>query len=242
MKDEDFVRLTGKILKMEGLTSTDKIVLGYNLTLPIFFASNAHVAASVGMKLKTVEKSITKLRKLGLWREPNPYSERKRKSSAPTRGGAASSPSYSGRTLGPTRVGKDSAISPLKTAFREERGEESLFKKKKGAGEESAAGAPPLCDQPQTFLKNLGEEDSAHKITQKDFPEKSGSGGSVREADTLNNSPRLPPTAPPLGSNGKHLSDVEMVAENLKAWLDSKPDPFTKEQVAEATQWATCAR
>jgi hypothetical protein len=225
MRDEEFVRLTGNILKMEALTSTDKIVLGYNLTLPTFFASNAHVAASVGMKLKTVEKSITKLRKLGLWREPSSYPGRKEKRPAPTGVGTSS---YSGRMPLPTRVGHKKSFSPLKTDPREERGEERLEEKKKKDGEESAAGAAALCHSAQTFSKILGEEDQlAPEVLKIKI-----SGDSGSEAPSTIEPKRSAPTEVPLGTDGRPMERATMEDANLTAYFLGKPEPYTVEQVA----------
>ena len=75
---QNFVKLTYEILQNEHLTSTDKIVLAYNLGHKTYYASNEHAAKTLGMTTSTVKKSILKLRKLGLWREKasHPSSQR----------------------------------------------------------------------------------------------------------------------------------------------------------------------
>jgi len=136
---QKFVKLTYDILNTVGLTSTDKIVLAYNLGMPRFFASPTHIAETLGLTKKTVEKSITKLRKLNLWRDATPYSGRK---SNPT--GVGADPTGVGGN--PTRVEHKKSFSPMKTGT----GIERILEKNKKEGLESAASASPRCDQPQT--------------------------------------------------------------------------------------------
>lgn len=219
MKDDEFVRLTGKILRMPDLTSTDKIILAYSRTLPDFFASNEHIAATIGMSVKTVEKSVAKLRKLGLWRKGSPYRGRKKVGANPTGVGASS---YSGRKADPTRVGQNKSVLPMKTDSGEERIEES-FKKK--AGEESAAGAAALGSSAQTVLKKLGEENSVTSETQKTKNSVSG----TTEGVALNGIE--PKDTVPVGPDGRPMTKEAMAEANFLAEFYDKPRPYSEAQL-----------
>ena len=225
MKDDQFVRLTGEILRTAGLTSTDKIVLAYNRTLPTFFASNAHVASSVGMNLKTVEKSITKLRKMGLWREAVSYSGRRAAAKNPTGVGPSS---YSGRMPVPTRVGDNKSISPLKTGSREERGEERLEETEKKAGEESAAGAANTDSLSDSLLKTKETQSDSESVKE---TKKSGGAISGGEASKINGTQGSAGLLVPLGADGRPMTREAMREANIAAVFAGKPEPFTSEQV-----------
>ncbi len=70
-RSKTFLRLDYSILGIHGLNSTDKIVLAYNRSFDHgsgYFASNRHAAATLCLNLKTFEKSVSKLKKLGLWK------------------------------------------------------------------------------------------------------------------------------------------------------------------------------
>ena len=95
MKDK-FVKLTYSILSLEGLNSTDKIILARRLgwgKTP-YYEKTSTLATALNMPLKTVQKSITKLKMLGHWPDKT----------SPTRGGNTS-----------TRGGDNKAVSPMKT-------------------------------------------------------------------------------------------------------------------------------
>lgn len=222
MKDDEFVRLTGKILRMPDLTSTDKIILAYSRTLPDFFASNEHIAATIGMSVKTVEKSVTKLRKLGLWRKGSPYRGRKKVGANPTGVGASS---YSGREADPTRVGQNKPVLPMKTDSGEERREESLKKK---AGEESAAGAADTDNSPQIFLKNKESQKTSElpKKTEVKF-----SRGSEGEALIGIESQGSAPVTVPVGPDGRPMTKEAMAEANFLAEFNDKPRPYSEAQL-----------
>ena len=79
MKTENFVMLTYDILEMRELSLADKIVLAYRLGYKTFYTAKPKtVAAKLHLGVKTVEASITKLRKLGLWDEDAPRNLEKR--------------------------------------------------------------------------------------------------------------------------------------------------------------------
>jgi hypothetical protein len=216
MKDDEFVRLTGKILKMDGLTSTDKIVLAYNLGMPRFFASPTHIAATLCMTLSTVKKSIRTLRRLGLWREQASY-----------RGNQAKDTRVSGKGTGVsdgvTRVSDKKSFSPVKT----EAGIERILEKNKKEGLDSAAVASPLSHSPQTAIKKLELKTPVTSESQ----ENKISGVSGSEAH-FNGGVEATGQAVPLGPTGRPLTKADMTAANFAAIMDGKPEAFTAAQVA----------
>jgi len=183
--------------------------------MPRFFASPTHIAETLGLTKKTVEKSITKLRKLNLWRDATPYSGRK---SNPT--GVGADPTGVGGN--PTRVEHKKSFSPMKTGT----GIERILEKNKKEGLESAASASPRCDQPQTVLKKLSSENSVSSDTQ--GIRISGDSGSEAPLKDCKSSV----AAPPLGPTGKPLTKADMVAENFAADWGNLPRPYSETQIA----------
>jgi hypothetical protein len=231
MKEQKFVMLTYSILQLEGLTSTDKIVLARRLgwgKTPCYEKPTT-IAAVLCMKKKNVEKSISKLKRLGYWPNSGVPTRAGSKSTRVVRGSNQVGNGPTGVGASPTRVGDKKSFSPLKTECLLDSLLDNKLENNEIVGLDCSV---------ETALKNLGEGDQIPKITQDGFLKESISGVSVREADKLNSSRRVPPAAPPLDANGKHLRDVDMVSANLAAWAARKPEPFTKEQMAAAAEWA----
>lgn len=227
MKDDEFVRLTGKILKMTGLTSTDKIVLAYNLGMPRFFASPQHMADTLGMTVSTVKKSVLKLRRLGLWREGKSYRGSQAKDTRVTE-------KDTGVADGVTRVTENRSFSPMKPPVLIER----RLERDKKEGIESAAGAAELSGSAQTLLKKLGEENPVTSVTLE--TKSSVSSTTAGEALNVIGTQGHVPLAVPLGADGRPLTRQEMCGANFLAEFDGKPRPYSDAQVAagrDASSW-----
>jgi hypothetical protein len=112
---QKFVKLTYDILEMRELSLADKIVLAYRLGFETFYTAKPKtVAAKLHLGVKTIEASITKLRKLGLWDEDAP------RNLGDTPKNLGESPENLGCTpkiLGeaPKNLGDKKSFSPMKT-------------------------------------------------------------------------------------------------------------------------------
>lgn len=222
-KDEkdNFVMLTYAILGMEGLTSTDKIVLAARLgwgTLP-YFQQRASMAKELGMNRKTVEKSITKLKKMGHWPDK----------AAPTRVGVI--PTGVGKNS-PTRVGDGPTgveaiptpvddkkpISPVKTGALLD---SSLDKKLEKADKIVGLDGSPL----SVSKKFVSEVTVTSETLGVGVNFTSGSEALIDSGIELTG------LAAPLDSNGQPMTYAEMSSANFEAALNGKPEPYTQAQV-----------
>jgi hypothetical protein len=212
-----FLMMTPEILHMENLTSTDKLVLALNRSMQPYFASNKYASNYLGMTASTVRKSITKLRKLGLWKETS----RCYSGSNATATGVAQGDT---RVSAPaTRVADKGSFSPMKTPVLLER----ILEKNKKEGIESAAVASPLSHSPQTVLKKVEPKTPVTSESQ----EIKISGVSGSEAP-FNGGVEATGLAVPPGPTGKPMTKADMTAANFVAMMDGKPEPFTAAQVA----------
>ncbi len=225
---QKFVRLTYDILEMRGLSSTDKIVLAYRLGFQTFYnVKPKTVAAKLHLGVKTAERSITKLRKLGLWEDD--CSENVR---SPERQSSCEAPKMLGGTpnlLGatPKMLGDKKSFSPMKTDVLLDSSLDIKLDKNKISGLESAAGASPLSHSPQTLLKKLDSKTSVSTESQ----EIKISGVSGSEA-TIKIGIEATGPAVPLGPTGRPMTKAEMTAANFAAMMDGTPEPFSPAQVA----------
>jgi hypothetical protein len=64
-----FLMVPYDLLAMRALSHTDRFVLSYRRGFETFYAKPKAIAVALHLGLKTVEGSITKLRKLGLWED-----------------------------------------------------------------------------------------------------------------------------------------------------------------------------
>jgi hypothetical protein len=224
---QNFVKLNYDILEMRGLSSTDKIVLAYRLGFRTFYnVKPKTVAAKLHLGVKTAERSITKLRKLGLWDDSSEnVRSTERQSSCETTKKLGGTPKMLGAA--PKILGDKKSISPMKTAALLDSSLDIKLEKNKKEGLDSAAVASPLCDKPQTVLKKL---DSKTPVTS-DSQEIIISGVSGSEAPSKIGIKTTGP-AVPLGPTGKPMTRADMTAANFVAMMDGKPEPFTAAQVA----------
>lgn len=202
---------------MKDLTSTDKIVLAYNLGHKRYYASNEHAAQTLGMTLSTVKKSILKLRKLGLWREkasyPSSRDKATRVASKDTRVAEAA-----------TAVAHKKSFSPLKTDCLLESRLESNKKK----GLESAAGAAKPDIFSDAFSKSKISQDTSEcfsKINEAvgaTSPSKGAHGAAKQESAH----PLVPPTA-----DGTPMTHEDMLEANFRAEFAGQAAPFTEAQL-----------
>ena len=228
MKDK-FVKLTYAILSLEGLNSTDKIILARRLgwgKTP-YYEKTSTLATALNMPLKTVQKSITKLKMLGHW--PDKISPA-RGDVAPTQVG--STPPRGGNTStrgggAPTRGGDNKAFSPMKTEVLLDSILDIKLDNNKIVTLDSSASASQHSTGTQTFFKKLD------KISSDSIKTKSGL-VRVSEDEAFNGVVEQgtePAAAPPL-DDGVHLTRQEMLDANFTAYFDGKPQPYTAMQVA----------
>lgn len=227
MKDK-FVKLTYSILSLEGLNSTDKIILARRLgwgKTP-YYEKTSTLATALNMPLKTAQKSITKLKILGHW--PDKISPT-RGDVAPTQGG--STPPRGGNTStrgggAPTRGGDNKAVSPMKTEALLDSILDIKLDNNKIVTLDSSASASQHSTGTQTFFKKLD------KISSDSIKTKSGL-VRVSEDEAFNGVVEQgtePAAAPPL-DDGVHLTRQEMLDANLTAYLNGKPQPYSATQV-----------
>lgn len=223
---QNFVKLNYDILEMRGLSSTDKIVLAYRLGFQTFYAVKPKtVAAKLHLGVKTAERSITKLRKLGLWDDGSVNvrsSERQSSCEAPKKLGGA--PKMLGAA--PKILGDKKSFSSMKTDVLLDSSLDIKLDKNKILGLESAAVASPLSHSPQTVLKKLDSKTPVTSESQKNIINTiTGSEAPIKTG--------IKPTGPavPLGLDGRPMTKTEMNAANFTAIMDGKPEPFTVEQV-----------
>jgi len=225
MKDK-FVKLTYAILEMRGLSSTDKIVLAYRLGFRNFYNIKPKTLADkLNLGLKTAERSITKLRKLGLWDDSSENvrsTQGQNSSTAPKKLGG--SPKMLGAT--PKILGDNKAVSPLKTEALLDSILDIKLDNNKIVELDSSASASQHSKETQTFFKKLDKISSDSIIT------KSGL-FRVSEGEVFNGVVEQgtePAAAPPL-DDGVHLTRQEMLDANLSAYLNGKTQPYTATQV-----------
>jgi hypothetical protein len=228
MKDK-FVKLTYSILSLEGLNSTDKIILARRLgwgKTP-YFEKTSTLATALNMPLKTVQKSITKLKMLGHW--PDKISPA-RGDLAPSRGG--STPPRGGNTStrgggAPPRGDDNKAVSPMKTESLLDSILDIKLDNNKIVTLDSSANASQHCKVTQTFFKKLDKINSDSIITKSGLVEVSDEEDFNRVVEKGTE----PAAAPPL-DDGVHLTRQEMLDANFTAYFESKPQPYTATQVA----------
>lgn len=218
--NKNFVMLTKDILKLDALTSTDQIVLAYRLGFgnKPFFARLATIAAALSRKEKTVEKSITKLRKLGYWpHQGDPARVGGRPAlvgSGPTRGG--DNPTGVGDK--PTGVGDKKSVSPLTPCVLLDNTLDIKLEKYKIAG---------LDHSVDTGFKKLGEENSVYSESQKvKINVDTGSEASV------GNGSEKTALAVPLRADGRPMTKADMVGANFEVAFAGKPEPYPQAQIA----------
>ncbi len=228
MKDK-FVKLTYAILEMRGLSSTDKIVLAYRLGFQTFYRVKPKtVAAKLHLGVKTAERSITKLRKLGLWDDEDcslnvRSPERQSSGEAPKKLGGP--PKMLGAT--PKILGDDKAVSPMKTEALLDSILDIKLDNNKIVTLDSSTSAPQHSKETQTFYKKLDKISSDSIITKSGLVR-------VSEDEVFNGVVEKgtePAAAPPL-DDGVPLTRQEMIDANLSAYLNGKPQPYTATQVA----------
>lgn len=229
MKESKFVKLTYEILQLEGLTSTDKIVLARRLGWgkKRYYQKVTTMADALNMPLKTVQKSMTKLKRLGYWpTEAVPT----REGSMPPRGGKVPSrgggmPAGGGDV--PSRGGNKKSVSPMKTDLLLDSSLDNKLERNEIVGLDGSAA---------TALKKLGEENLQVKETQKDsevLKETEIGVNSTTAGEALNviGIQGHVPLAVPLGADGRPLTRQEMWDANFLAEFDGKPPPYSEAQV-----------
>lgn len=242
MKDK-FVKLTYSILSLEGLNSTDKIILARRLgwgKTP-YYEKTSTLATALNMPLKTVQKSITKLKMLGHWPDkisppggdvapPGGDVAPPRGDVAPTQGG--STPPRGGNTStrgggAPTRGGDNKAVPPMKTEVLLDSILDTKLDNNKIVTLDSSASASQHSTGTQTFFKKLD------KISSDSIKSKSGLVWVSEEEvfDGVVEQATEPAAAPPI-EDGVHLTRQEMLDANLTAYLNGKPQLYTAMQVA----------
>jgi hypothetical protein len=220
--NKNFVILTDYILKLDALTSTDKIVLARRVGFgnKPYFEKVATMATVLNIGQKSVEKSIRKLKALGYWPgEGNP-----------TRVGAKSirveedSTGVGRMSTGvgdePTGVGDKKSLSPLKTCVLLDNTLDNKLEKNKIAG---------LDCIPPTVLKKIEGENSISSESQKGRINKDTEG----EASIQNRLGEPVPTVP-LRPDGKPMTEYGMRMANLDAFRKRKPHPYTDAQILAA--------
>jgi hypothetical protein len=215
--EQKFVKLTYDILLNEDLTSTDKIILAYNLGHKTYYASNKHAAKTLGMTPSMIKKSILKLRKLGLWRE---------------RASLASSQSKDTRvTEKATRVAETATpvadkklLFPLKNDSRLE----SRLENQKKDGLESAAGAAEVDILPDTLVKTKKGPESSDPFSK--ISERSSSLPG-KEIDLMVGQQGSRKWTVPLGADGRPMTKQAMSEANFIAKHKGRPPVFTESQI-----------
>ncbi len=224
---QNFVKLNYDILEMRGLSSTDKIVLAYRLGFQTFYAVKPKtVAAKLYIGVKTAERSITKLRRLGLWDADCSLnvrsSEGQSSGDAPQILGGA--PKILGAT--PNILGDNKSFSPMKTDVLLDSSLDIKLDKNKIEKLDSAAVASPRRDQPQTVLKKLDS-----KITVTSESQEIKISGVTESEAPINIGIKTTGASVPLGPNGKPMTKTEMNAANFAAdWADL-PRPYTEAHI-----------
>lgn len=220
--DKLFVMLTYDILHLDGLTSTDKVILAYRLGYlhrhTPFLEKVGTTAKVLNLGVDNVQKSISKLKRLGHWpKEGRPTQV----DTAPTRVGEKPTRVGDGSTrVGAltTRVDNKKSVSPLK---RPHLLDESLDEK---LDEDKMIG---LDGSAQTSFKKLEEEDSVSSESEEiKISTTTGS-----EAPSNDCHPSIAPSAPPLGPDGRPMTREAMVGANFVAQFCGKPLPYTEAQV-----------
>jgi hypothetical protein len=226
-RSKTFIRLDCSILGIHGLNSTDKIVLAYNRSFDHgsgYFASNRHAAATLCLNLKTFEKSVSKLKKLGLWKVRGQVVDvRQREGSAgtpppgvetqPT--GGESPPTREGSH--PTRGVKESTNLPLKNDVLLDSSLDNVLDRD---NKTQTASASEAADRPGSS----SFEGRHFKIGSASFY---NNNEAITEA-------RL------AGTTGSHMNRREMVDANWNAVCEGRCPPYSHEQLLEAPFEAVC--
>ena len=196
--------MTYDLFEIRGLSSTDRLILGYRRGFETFYAKPKAIAATLHFGLKTVEGSITKLRKMGLWGDSGTRNVRsnepERLGGSPKKSGDA--PEISGGTpekLGDTSeiLGDKDSVSPLKSCVLLDNTSDNQLEKNKMTGLDGSV---------EKDLKNLREENSVPIETREGNRDKdTGS-----EASTKNGSDEAAPMVP-LRPDGTPMTMSEIV-------------------------------
>ena len=227
-RSKTFIRLDYSILSIHGLNSTDKIVLAYNRSFDHgsgYFASNRHAAATLCLNLKTFEKSVSKLKKLGLWKIRGQVVDvRQREGSAgtpppgvetqPT--GGENPPPREGRH--PPRGVKESTNLPLKNDVLLDRLLDNVLDKdnKTEPGSASEAANRPGSSSFEGSHFKIGSASFYHNNE------------AITEAKLA-------------GTTGSHMNRREMVEANWNAVCEGRCPPYSDEQLLKAPPEASCS-
>ena len=230
-----FVRLDYNILAMRGITNTDKIVLAYNWGdwgKGGYFATNKYAAGVLSMNIKTFEKSVLKLKKLGLWKvrgtfvEPNASpplvgTAPSQVDSRPTPAGPA--PARVG--CAPVQVGIESADLPLETEVLLDNLLDNQLEKDEIDILENAGEAANSKFHSNDLILS-GETSYSNILTN------SGSETNYRvPAVDLKVSRLICESIEPTGSASQPPSLGEMMAANWDACWSNKPEPYCQGEI-----------
>lgn len=226
--DQNFVKLTYEILQRESLTSTDKIVLAYNLGHKSYYASTEHAATTLGMTLSAIKKSIRKLRKLGLWREKVSHPSTRVKNTRVTK---AATPVTSQDTL----VSNKKSFSPLKTDSLLDSRLENNEKEKLDSA--AVAAKPDIFED--AFFKNKVSHNTTGSVSKIGY-NTTGSVSYLKAKPLLNPKNTIVPEVEqhgsckwkvPLGADGRPITRTKMSEANFLADQKGEAHPYSASQI-----------
>jgi hypothetical protein len=248
-QDTTFIRLEYSILGIQGLTYTDKIVLAYNRSFDNaggYFASNKHAAQTLFMNIKTFQKSVCKLKKLGLWKlRGEAIGIRQRPAGAGILpAGAGTIPtggeSHPPRVVRhPTGGDKISVVLPLKNDVLLDNLLDNRLDKDNKELLDNASEAANLpsgsLSIEELFMKTF-YEGTSFKNTGSAYPTNSTNldGRTVLANDSTYAVSTCSLVVPPKAEGARFLSDLDMVKQNLEAWRHGHAEPFTNQDIAAA--------
>lgn len=216
--ENKFVRLTYTTLSRTDLTLSEKIILDYrNGFRNKYWAGHYHISEVLGIPLKTVKNCITKLRKKGLWKEPDnrPKKGVVSRSSGPKKGLVTTTPSPKmGLEESQKEVHKNPVL-PMKNEVGLERDkienpEESLERNPTGVGLET--------NPPTSGWKNDSNQSQDLFSTTKGDENK----------DTVSSTDDFP-----RDSTGRRLTRNEMVSANFDALFEKNTlRPYSDDEVS----------
>lgn len=215
--DQNFVKLTYEILQREGLTSTDKIVLAYNLGHKSYYASTEHAATTLGMTLSAIKKSIRKLRKLGLWREKVSHPSTRVKNTRVTKAATPVTPQD-------TLVSNKKSFSPLKT--------DPLLDSRLENNKKEKLDSAAVAEKPDIFEDDFFKNKISHNTT--------GSVSNLKAKPLLNPKNTIVPEVEqhgsckwkvPLGADGRPITRTKMSEANFLADQKGEAHPYSASQI-----------
>jgi hypothetical protein len=237
------------ILELNGLTPWDKIVLAYNRSFDSaggYFASSKYAAGVLRMNIKTFEKSVTKLKKLGLWKVRGKVvtirGVENTIGTPPPTGGTLASQEGNSPSPGGDKTPRGVKITPNLPLKNEVLLDNSLDSQLESDKKEILNSASEAANLPsgslsieELFMKTF-YEGTSFKNTGSAYPTNSTNldGRTVLANDSTYAVSTCSLVVPPKAEGARFLSDLDMVKQNLEAWRHGHAEPFTNQDIAAA--------